>query len=99
MLTAFQCEVVAYIGNGDTYCPECAVDAGYELSDGILRFSLDEMQSERNRAARAYSDVISTYFPNFPDCTEDCEPEVEVCGRCGAQLGEPHHYGHQDDES
>jgi len=47
MLTAFQCEVVAYVGDGDVYCPDCALEhvelEGQTLSErAIIRYTLDE---------------------------------------------------------
>ena len=44
MLTSFQCEVVAYVGDGDLYCPDCAPEAiGEDLEDaGLIRYTVDE---------------------------------------------------------
>ena len=46
MLTAFQCDVVAYLGDGEVYCPECAPDQelgeGTYNDHGIIRYTADE---------------------------------------------------------
>jgi hypothetical protein len=100
MLTAAQCETVAYSTPwGEFFCTGCAVarledegGGGVEGFEPIIRYSLDEYVSETN-AERADDREES-----YPDCTDDCEPFGLDCEACGNELVEPYHYGHETED-
>jgi hypothetical protein len=49
MLTAFQCEIAAYVTeNGELLCPECfesSFETGDDYAKPLIRYSLDEWQT------------------------------------------------------
>jgi hypothetical protein len=95
MLTAAQCETVAYTTPwGEFFCSECTVGRleqdggpGVEGFEPIIAYSLDEYASEMN------ADLVDD---RPEDCTNECEPFGLNCDSCGRELVEPYHYGHQE---
>jgi len=96
MLTAAQCEVVAFASeNGEIFCTECAhnaMDEGEDVSgySPWIAYVADEYQSER-----ANELGIEDGLPE--GCTEDCMPFALECENCGGEIVEAYHYGHTDD--
>lgn len=92
MLTAYQCETIAYMTEGELLCPDCAYDANAGLADGVSRYGLDEWQSEV-----AYSDewcAVGGYVEVRPENWEcnGCAHAV-YCDECGTELVEEYNAG------
>lgn len=100
MLTAFQCEIVAYAFNGAIICHECAVkrtssvtvekaDAG--LSHGfsdlspLIRYELDEYIGQ-NASDYADEEFDWDTEPDEWQKTFDSYPEWIECEGCGAEI-------------
>ena len=80
MLTAFQCEVVAYLGDGDIYCPGCAYNrADYVTGD------FDQVPQRVVHDALAHYDLQ----PLIRYTVDDEWPGGLWCSECGAEIVEP----------
>ena len=97
MLTAAQCEVVAFANEfGEIYCADCAhemMDGGEDVSGFApwIAYVADEYVGEN-----ANERVSEEGLPE--GCTEDCEPFGLYCERDGRhEIVAPYHYGHTDD--
>ena len=99
MLTAHQCETVAYALNGEIICRDCAIkststisvdkaDEGfttaYDLSAWI-RFTLDEYLSEE-ASEWADQDFDYTEDPEGWQAAFDAAPDYIECGSCGTEI-------------
>lgn len=81
MLTAYQCETVAYQTEyGDLLCPDC-FDRGDDFARPLIRYSLDEEQTYR--AEDGYCAVTEDSWDNESGC--GCEPAI-YCDHCYAEL-------------
>jgi hypothetical protein len=71
MLTSFQCEVVAYLGDGDIYCPECAPDIdlgeGSFNDHGLIRYTVEEEWPGGLWCGECGGEIVE---PNEDYCTE-----------------------------
>jgi len=102
MLTAAQCETVAYTTPwGEFFCAACTVDrletdggGGVEGFEPVIAYSLDEYQQEASYNDRQEDDFAERY----PGCTDDCVPRSIECDACGRELVEPYHYGHETED-
>lgn len=81
MLTAFQCEIVAYIGDGDVYCPGCAT--GRVRPDIEIEGDADEDAIHEQDYEDAGLGAIIRYT------AEDEWPGGLWCGDCGDEIVEP----------
>jgi len=95
MLTAAQCETVAYVNEyGEFRCVECThtllEDEGGDAVAGFRpwsRYELDEYQVETSIEYQEQGE--------YEGCTDDCAPYAVDCEGCGAEIVEPYHYGHE----
>jgi len=86
MLTAFQCDVVAYIGDGDVYCPACAVK----------RSTVDGVDPERVDVDGMFVHFFEILDPEVTGLSpvirytaEDEWPGGLYCGDCGDEITKP----------
>lgn len=100
MLTAHQCEIIAYIGDGEIICRECAVaqestvtieklDAGLSACTSLqplIRYEVDEYNSERAHEYVEYE--LGLTWSDDPDAYDKAFEDYpkECCGSCGAEL-------------
>ena len=99
MLTAFQCEVIAFMSEyGDLFCTQCAhsmLDEGCLPSvEPVIRYSLDEEQTYRAE------DFCAATWDDDPPYTEcDCSPAI-YCDECGTELVESYYdaYFHEKED-
>jgi hypothetical protein len=87
MLTAYQCEVIAYWEEDGLLCLDCAYEANAGLQGAMSRYAVDEYQSER-----AYDDTwcdVAGYVEDWPEgwVCGGCAAAV-TCEQCGAELVE-----------
>jgi hypothetical protein len=95
MLTAFQCETVAYIANDcEIVCPDCAeLVRGDGPTKPIIRYELDSEQGER-WAGESPEDIWGE--DEAAEHSEECVPGI-YCESCGNELVEEYHYGHAEE--
>jgi hypothetical protein len=91
MLTAYQCETIAYMTDSELLCPDCAYDANAGLADGVSRYGLDEYQT-----ASAYDDewcVTGGYYEDLTDWECNGCARAVTCEQCGTELVEEYDAG------
>ena len=109
MLTGYQCETVAYIGDGFVVCRECAVKQSSELSiekadrglvntsglDPISRFSAEEEWSfEGLYCEDCGTEIVEPSIEEEEESDEDDpRPKCSECGGPGNPLGTLGHLG------
>ena len=94
MLTAFQCEVVAYLGEGELYCPDCAphidLGGGAYLDHALIRYTVDEEFPGGAWCGNCEEEIVE---PAEGYCTEhDAWDEGDGKGRCSLAA----FYGYDD---
>lgn len=88
MLTSFQCDVVAYVGDGDVYCPECAEKRA--RADGATDEDLDaNVETMFIRFHGIIDPEVTDLSPIIRYTAEDEWPEGLSCGDCGGEIIEP----------
>lgn len=98
MLTASQCAVVAFIGDGEIICRDCAIE---RLDNGdlgvvnpVIQYEADTDQAER-WAGESLEDIWGE--DEAPNHTDECLPAY-LCDACGGEIVEAYHYGHAEDD-
>ena len=101
MLTVAQCETVANLTNdAEIICPACADetdDEGYRPRvRPVIQYELDSEQSER-WAGYELDEIWPADDEGETGHTDECVPALN-CERCGTELLEEYHYGHESED-
>lgn len=100
MLTAFQCEVVAFQSEyGDLFCYDCAHamlnEGALPSVEPVIRYSLDEYQEQQGY--EYCGEEEAPWGEGSTECA--CAPEI-LCDECGTELVEAYYdaYFHEKED-
>lgn len=67
MLTAFQVDVVAYMGDGEVYCPDCVPSDQDCTDNAMIRYSAEESWPEGLNCGECHAEIVE---PSEDYCQE-----------------------------